>query len=353
MDRIQHIRDAAGARADAVWLSFLPDIRWACGFTGSNGLLLVTPDGAHFVTDGRYRTQAETEIVGAVVHVPGNGLAGYVAEAGLLGTARRVLFQADHLSHAVYLDLVARFPGVEWVPARELLAPLVAAKGPDEIDAIRRAQRITEAVFDHVLTIVAPGVTEREVAAEIVYQHLRRGAEKMAFDPIVASGPHAALPHARPTDRRLQPGDLVVLDFGGVVDGYASDMTRTVAISTPPEDAGAVYAVVRDAQEAAIEAAHSGMTGRALDAVARGRIEQAGYGDCFTHGLGHGVGLQTHEWPRVSHQVEHTLPDDVVVTIEPGIYLPGRFGVRIEDMVRLTPGGAENLTQADKAFLVL
>lgn len=334
-------------------LTHLPDVRWACGFTGSNGLLVLTGGQKHFVTDGRYREQAGREVRGATIHVAKGDLLRHVAEAGLLDEARRMAFQAEHVSYAQYQELAERFPHVEWVPAKELLVRAVAAKADDEVAAIRRAQRVTEAVFEHVLDVLRPGVTEREVAAEIVYQHLARGAERMAFEPIVAAGPNGALPHARPTDRRIAPGDVVVLDFGCVVDGYASDMTRTVAVGEPPEEAHAVYRVVLAAQEAALAAARAGIASRDLDASARSVIEAAGYGEHFSHGLGHGVGLQTHEWPRVSYQVDYDLPEHAVVTIEPGVYLPGRFGVRIEDMVLLRPGGCDNLTRAPKDFLLL
>jgi Xaa-Pro aminopeptidase len=186
-----------------------------------------------------------------------------------------------------------------------------------------------------------------------VYGHLRRGAERMAFEPIVASGSNGALPHARPTDRPLRAGDLVVLDFGGVLDGYASDMTRTVAVGEPGEEARRVHAAVREAQEAAIGAARAGIRTDELDAAARDVLRRHGLGEAFMHGLGHGIGLQTHEWPRVSYQRQDTLPPGCAITIEPGAYLEGRFGVRIEDIVVLHADGCRNLTRAPKELIVL
>jgi Xaa-Pro aminopeptidase len=191
------------------------------------------------------------------------------------------------------------------------------------------------------------------VAAEIVYQHLQRGAARMSFDPIVAGGEHGAIPHNRPTGRVLKQGDMVVLDFGCVIDGYASDMTRTVALGEPGASARAVYDVVLDAQERAIDAVHAGMSTKALDRVARDTITEAGYGEYFGHGLGHGIGLQTHEWPRLSYHVDDELPEGATVTIEPGIYLPGQFGVRIEDIVVVRDGGCQNLTSSPKSLIVL
>jgi Xaa-Pro aminopeptidase len=208
-------------------------------------------------------------------------------------------------------------------------------------------------VFDEILALLRPGVTEQEHAAEIVYRHLNYGAERMAFDPIVASGPQGAKPHARPTGRAVERGDLVVMDLGCVVDGYASDMTRTVGVGALDSKEREVCATVLKAQKAAIEAARSGMSSKALDGVAREIIEEAGLGDAFSHGLGHGLGLEVHEWPRLSYHVDDELPDRCVVTIEPGVYLGGEFGIRIEDIVVLSPDGAEVLTESRKELITV
>jgi Xaa-Pro aminopeptidase len=196
-------------------------------------------------------------------------------------------------------------------------------------------------------------MTERAIAAEIVYQHLKRGAERMAFDPIVASGPNGALPHARPTNRKLQRGDLVVIDMGGFVDGYASDMTRTVAIGSASDEACTHYTAVLEAQRRAIDTIHAGMTGAELDSTARHVLDDAGLGQYFTHSLGHGIGLQTHEWPRLSQRVEHVLPEGATVTIEPGVYMPDQHGIRIEDIVVVREEGCDNLTGAPKHLIEL
>lgn len=339
--------------AETALVTFLPDVRWAVGFSGSNGLLAVTPEAAHFLTDGRYREQAAREVEGAVVHVPGYDLVEHIAREQPLGEASSLLFQADHLTVAELEHLRDLLPGVELIPATGLLVEAVAAKSEAEIEAIRRAQALTEAVFDEILPLIQPGVREQDLAAEIVYQHLKRGASAMAFEPIVASGLHGALPHARPTGRTLRPGDLVVIDMGCYLDGYASDMTRTVAVGEPEPEAQRVYDIVLQAQERAIEAVAAGVSGQMVDRAAREVIEEAGFGEYFSHGLGHGVGLQVHEWPRLSYHVDHTLPEGAVVTVEPGIYLPERFGVRIEDLVVARKGGPEVLTRTPKSLLVL
>jgi len=339
--------------ADALVVSFLPDIRWATGFTGSNGLVVILPDAAHLVTDGRYAEQARAEASGVAVHAPGYDLIGFVAAQGWLLPGLRVAVQADHVAVATMRAWRLAFPGVEWVETAGLAEPIVAVKTDAEVAQIVAAQRITESVFEDVCGLIRPGVTEQELAAEIVVRHLRRGCERMAFDPIVASGPNGARPHQRPTDREMRRGDAVVLDMGGVLGGYASDMTRTVFVGEASVEQRHVYGVVLEAQEAAVRAARGGMTGAALDGIARSVIARHHYGEHFAHGLGHGIGLQTHEWPRVSYTNAEPLPVGACVTVEPGVYLEGRFGVRIEDIVHLHGDGCTNLTRADKALRVL
>jgi len=354
-NRLSLVRDRlADFDADAVLLSAPPNVRWACGFTGSNGLLLVGTESAVFVTDGRYTEQAREEVDGAEVVVAENGLLSRLIALDYFSGLDRILFQADHVTVARRDQLEEHLSQITWVPGAAVLTELVGTKEQSEVERIRRAQQITEAVFDHILEVIEPGMTERDIAAEITYHHLKRGAEKMAFDPIVASGPNGALPHAQPTDRTLRTGDVVVIDMGGIRDGYASDMTRTIAIGQPSEAARKGYEVVRRAQQRALDVAEAGMTGKELDAVARDVIEQAGMGGAFSHGLGHGIGLQVHEWPRVSRTVEQELPAGACVTIEPGVYVPDDgYGVRIEDIIVLRENGCECLTSTSKELITL
>lgn len=351
--RIDAVRTLVGeADLDAILLTSLPDIRWASGFTGSNGILLIGREEAHFVTDGRYTEQASEEVEGAQVHTPGYRLYDYVEEKSLLDGVERAGFQSDDLSVDQATSLKQRFDEIQWNGCSELLVRHRAEKDESEVEAMRKAQTITDRVFDEILALVRPGVTERELAAEIVYRHLKYGVERMAFDPIVASGTHGAKPHAKPTDRALERGDLVVMDFGGVVDGYASDMTRTVGVGALDTREREVYDVVLRAQKAALEEARAGMSSKSLDAVAREVVEEAGFGEAFSHGLGHGLGLEVHEWPRLSQHVDEELPENCVVSIEPGVYLADEFGVRIEDIVVLRPDGADVLTGARKELIV-
>lgn len=352
--RIDAIRSLLSPNgADAVLLTFLPDIRWAVGFSGSNALLLITADNAYFLSDGRYAVQAENEVQGATIHIPGYQLLEHIAENGWVTSGSTCLVQGDHLTIDQLSNLNEVLPEVALKPVSELLVKRVASKSEVEIDKIKAAQAVTDSVFSKLLEIVKPGISELDLAAEIVYLHMQGGCEKMAFEPIVASGSRSALPHARPTTAPIETGELLLIDMGGVKDGYASDMTRTIAVGAPRVEEKEVYRIVLDAQRAALEAARAGLTGKQLDAAARTAIANAGYSEAFSHSLGHGIGLQTHEWPRISSRSDDVLPAGAAITIEPGIYLEGKFGVRIEDLIILRDGGCTNLTKSPKDLLVL
>lgn len=341
------------AKATAALISSLNDIRWACGFTGSNGLLVVTSNSASLITDGRYTTQSKEETDDVDIYIADGPLIDCIKNEKLFPSNGAIILQADHVTIAQHTKLVVHFGERDWLPKVMWLSRNVAAKAPWEIDNIKKAQQITDDVFNGLLEFIQVGQTEQEIAAEIVYQHMIRGASRMSFDPIVASGPNGALPHARPSSRVLQAGDLVVLDFGCFVNGYASDMTRTIAIGKPTAKAVEVYNTVLEAQQNAISTASASLTAKELDATARSVITNAGYGEYFTHSLGHGVGLDIHEWPRISWQSEDQLVENAVVTIEPGVYLPNNLGVRIEDMVVLKQDGCDVLTKSSKELFVL
>ena len=253
---------------------------------------------------------------------------------------------------AQYRQLADAFT-CELVPAQGLLGALRAAKDEEEIALMTKAQRISEQALEEILKFLRPGVTEKEVAAKLTYDMLRFGAEKMSFDPIVASGPNGSLPHAVPSDRAIQSGEFVTMDFGCVYGGYCSDMTRTVAVGEPTEEMKKVYAVVLEAQLAGIAAEKAGVTGKSVDAAARRVIEDAGYGEYFGHSFGHSVGLEIHEAPNAGSTCEDVIPLGAAVSAEPGIYLPGKFGVRIEDVTIFTADGCVNLTKAPKDLIIL
>lgn len=347
------LRIAHDRNAEALVITAMPDIRWACGFTGSNGILIAHPDRLIFLSDGRYTEQAHREVQNSEIHTPGYTLWEYIEEEGLLDDVSSVAVQADKVTVQTLHGWRERFPEITWEEGSGLLTTHRGSKSAAEVGKLRAAQEITDTVFDEICEWIKPGVTEQEVSAEIVYRHLLHGADKMSFDPIVASGPNGALPHARPSDRVLREGELVVIDMGCFLNGYASDMTRTIALGEPSDEARRVYNIVLEAQEAALQSARSGLTGTDLDDIARQIIKEAGYDDYFGHGLGHGVGLEIHEWPRLSYHVTHDLPAGAAVTVEPGIYLPDKFGVRIEDLIILHPDGHENLTQSPKTLQVI
>jgi Xaa-Pro aminopeptidase len=285
--------------------------------------------------------------------IQGGELIAGLSHNGVLDGIQRLIVDPEQITMQEFAALKRVSPDTEYVMLRSPLREPIARKSPSEIDAITRAQRIAEGVFDEILGILRPGLSERDVGAEIVYRAVKAGASGVSFPPIVASGPQGALPHARPSDRVMNNGDIVVLDFGCVVDGYRSDMTRTVALGKTSDEARGVHGVVLEALQRAADAARAGMNSRDLDAAARQSIRKAGLAAAFVHSLGHGVGMEVHEWPRVSWNTDDILPSDCVITLEPGVYLNGEFGVRIEDMVVLREGGNEVITRTTRDLLVV
>jgi len=340
-------------RLDALLVSSLPNIRYLTGFTGSNALCVFTATRGFFLTDTRYRDQSRAEVSGVVRTVTTKTLAAAVAERGHLDGCRRVGFESHATTYRQYRALRGLFPRHSLQPTADLVEDLAVVKDGHELSCIRRAVAITEQVFLDMLNVIQPGKRENEVAAMISYLQKMYGAERDAFETIVASGVRGALPHARVSQRKMRSGEFVTLDFGCTVGGYASDLTRTVALGRVSRRMREVYGVVRDAQAAAVAAARPGMWAKDLDAVARGHIAAAGYGKFFSHSLGHGLGLHVHERPRVSMLSTERLRAGSVITIEPGVYIPGECGVRIEDDVVLTPAGCEVLTAAPKELLTL
>ncbi|MFT5143072.1 MAG: Xaa-Pro aminopeptidase [Rhodothermales bacterium] len=351
LDRLASLRSKLSG-ADALLITSLPDIRWATGFSGSNAVLVVREGRADFVTDGRYRHQASREVRGADVHVPEGGQLGFAVRE-LLAAEETVRVQPDVLTLAQFDELTKHGPEIRWSQKAGLLESLRATKDEGEIQAITTAQRLTENVFNDVLPAIKEGMTEKDLAAELVFRHLQGGAERMSFDPIVSFGPNAALPHGRPGPRALRNGDPILIDMGGFVEGYASDMTRMVSFGKPSARFLSVFNLVREALQTAHEAARSGMRSCDLDAAARDVITAGGYEGRFSHSLGHGVGLEIHEAPAVSYRSTAVLPEAAAITLEPGIYLDGEFGVRIEDIVVLRPGGSDTLTNLAHDLVIL
>jgi Xaa-Pro aminopeptidase/Xaa-Pro dipeptidase len=336
-----HDKLASGS-IDSMLVTDLPAIRWMTGFSGSNARLLLAEGKAVLFTDFRYREQVQRETSGIATVVTRESLARELA-AGPLPLGGRMALQADHVTWHEMQQLSEGLGGRQFLPVTAFFDEFREIKHLAELEQMRRAVQCSEQVLGEVIPMISPEVSEIDIAAEISYRHRRYGAEKDSFDPIVAGGPRSAMPHARPTTARFEPGSLIVIDMGCVIDGYASDQTRTVALGKVPDEAKRIFSVVRRAQQLGIDAAKAGMAASGLDAVVRNFIASEGYGEAFGHGLGHGVGVEVHEAPRVGASGRETLREGMVFTIEPGIYLEGRYGVRIEDMVVLGPAGAEPL----------
>jgi Xaa-Pro aminopeptidase len=335
---------------DALCVTHLVNVRWLCGFTGSNGALLVAPERALLVTDGRYRDQAEAELGAAgladdVALEISSQLTGAVAAAA--AGLPRVGLEAAAVTWAQQRALAEVWPaGGELVPTTRIVEALRERKEPAEIARIEAAAGIADAALAEVAPGLGDGPTEAEVALALESAMRRRGAEGPAFDTIVASGPSSARPHHRPDHRPIGAGDLVVIDCGARVDGYCSDMTRTFVVGEPTAEQRRMLEVVTAAQAAGVAAAGPGVAARDVDAAAREVIAAAGWADEFVHPTGHGLGLEIHEALRLSEASTATLERGHAVTVEPGVYRPGIGGVRIEDTVEITPDGRRPLTRA-------
>jgi len=348
----------ATTRFDALLISHLPNIRYLCGFTGSAGFLLIEEAGNVFFTDVRYDTQGREEVKGAKVVIARKSVLGALGE--WIGTRRKkskgwtIGIEAEHLTVAERKRLADLLPsGMRLRNAPAVVERARMVKDSEELDRIRAAVKLGATLFDRALEVLRPGVRESEVAAEMEYAARRAGAEEMSFPTIIASGARSALPHGRATEQAITPGGFVVCDFGVILGGYCSDRTRTVWVGAASKDGRHAYDSVREAQQAAIAAVMPGVSVGEVDAAARKVLRKAGLGRYFTHSTGHGVGLEIHEAPRVAAGQKEILEPGMVITIEPGVYFPGKWGVRIEDMVVVSESGCEVLTPTSKDFLAV
>ena len=341
---------------DAILLTGEANRFYGSGFhsAGTDGVALVTRKRAYYFTDSRYTEAAARYVQGAQLREigRGRGYAALIQEVVGEEQLRRVGFEDAYMTVQDY-ERYHKALSCDLVPATQLLWDLRMVKDDEEIEAMVAAQRIAERALTDILEEIRPGVTEKEIAARLQYLMLHYGASDMSFDPIVVSGPNGSLPHGVPSERIIQRGEFVTMDFGCIYRGYCSDMTRTVAVGFATEEMQAVYNTVLSAQKAGIAAAKAGVTGREVDGAARAVIDAAGYGDYFGHSFGHGVGVEIHEAPNASPMNDKPLPAGAVISAEPGIYLPGKLGVRIEDVIILTPEGCRNITKAPKELLIL
>lgn len=346
-------KSLAASSLDAALITSGVNIRYYSGFTSSDGILLVTQKSAYLVTDSRYTIQAKAQTKGLCE----------VLEAGFSDQLNHIrgFLQADGCKRAAFEDAVMTVKAfqayqamsVEWVAfSAEISLPRLR-KSADEVESLLAAQRIADQSFLELLGRVGPGMSEMELAAELTYIGAKNGSEAPSFDPIIAAGPNGAMPHAVPGQRKLQSGDLVTVDFGCMINGYHSDTTRTFAIGKVDDFSKEIYEIVKTAQQKTLDALKSGISGIALDAVAREYITAKGYGAQFGHGLGHGVGLEIHEPPYARKDSKDTLLSGMTITIEPGIYVEGKCGVRIEDCCVVTDDGCLNLTGLTKELITI
>lgn len=345
-------------RVDGLLVTHLPNIHYLCGFTGSAGVLLITTGERTpkltFYTDGRYTQQAAEQVKGAKVVISKTPILSAACERAGKLKLQRVAIEAEHLSHALFKQLSDLFGGkVRLKSTSGLVEELRSTKDADEIEQIREAVLLAAGLFQIALRSIRPGVTENEVAGELELQARRAGAEKMSFDTIVAAGPRSALPHGCASAQPIPAGGFIILDYGVILAGYCSDMTRTVHVGRASRFHQRMYEAVREAQLASIEAVQPGVTAGDVDRAGRELLKKAGYGAYFTHSTGHGVGIEVHEAPRLARGQTQELVPGMVVTIEPGIYIPEQGGVRIEDMVLVTESGHKVLTPTTKDLIEL
>lgn len=352
--RLRRLRSALGpAGVEALLVTKLENVRYLTGFSGSSAMLHVDGADAVLLTDGRYRDQAAAEIdasgAEARVEVAG-GTAQLDTLVKLTRGAATVGLEAAHVSWSLQQRLAKLLEPARLVATRGLVEQLRAVKDAGEVARIERACEIADVALAQVKERLLGGCSEAELAAELEHEMRRRGASGPSFETIVASGPNSALPHARPTDRPIGPGELVVVDFGALVDGYHSDMTRTLCVGEPPDDLASIVEAVLAAERAGLHRVAAGVAAAEVDAASRASLEEAGYGELFLHSTGHGVGLEIHEGPAVAAGSADILAEGSVVTVEPGAYLHGRGGARIEDTVVVTATGARILTKSTKDY---
>ena len=339
---------------DALLLTSVYNRLYAAQYRVAEGVAVVTREGAYYFTDSRYIEAAEKNLKGFTVRMthPGSSEIERINEVIGEHTIKKLGFEENDMTYGDYLRYNEALHAV-LVPMQAKIDAFRATKEPWEIELMRKAQAITDQTFSELCKIIQAGMTEKELEAELLYRLYKHGAEGPSFDPIVVSGPNTSLPHGVPGERKLDFGDFITIDFGCIYGGYCSDMTRTVALGFVSEEMDKVYKTVLKAQLAGIAATKAGVAGRDIDGAARKVIADAGYGDYFGHGYGHSLGILIHEAPNANTRNDQPMPAVAVVSAEPGIYLPGKFGVRIEDVTVITETGCEVLTKSPKKLIIL
>ena len=337
---------------DGILLTNLTSIRYLCGFSGSAASCLITTDGSYFISDGRYDVQSKNQVKGLERFIDFGTHLSIIEKNNLIQNGLKLGFEGDHTSVSQFKAMQDIFSNVNWESTSMLMENLQAIKDQSELDAIRTAVEITDAIYEEIIPMLKVGTTEKDVAIQLVTRY-RQESDGEAYPPIVAGGPNSALPHAVPGDRPFEKGDFIVIDAAAKISGYHADMTRTPVVGEATDKHREIYNTVKDAQQAGCDTAKAGMTCKEVDNVTRDYITEKGYGEYFNHGTGHGLGLEIHTEPRMSQLSTQTLETNNVVTIEPGIYLEGWGGVRIEDDVIIHEEGCEVLNKTTKELVVL
>ncbi len=337
---------------DAILLTSPHNMRYFSGFSGGEGAVVVSARERIIFTDSRYTEQAEIEASDFCVVETNNWRAAF-GELSSQNSFRTVVFEDDCVSAAEYEQLKSSSENVEFIFGSGDIKTLRMVKTDSELEKIRIAEEISCKAFEHILSYIKPDVSEREIALELEYFMKKNGADGIAFDTIAISGEKTSMPHGVPSDKKIQKGDFVTMDFGCKVSGYCSDMTRTVVVGKASAEQKRIYEIVKAAQQKGLDSIREGVRGCDIDGISRGYIEKEGFGQYFRHSLGHGVGLLVHELPNLSPKSETVLLENMVVSCEPGIYIPKFGGVRIEDLVRVTKDGCENLVRVTKDLIEL
>lgn len=337
---------------EALLITSQYNLRYITEFTGTAGLALVTPHKAYFITDFRYTEQAGEQVKEFDVVQAKTNLLEEAAELAKNLAVKSLAFEKDYVTYAAFLDYEAKIEA-ELQPVSGLIEKIRMIKTPEEVSILKAAAKIADDAFEHICKFIKVGQTELEISNELEFFMRKQGATSSSFDTIVASGLRSALPHGVATEKRIENGDFITLDYGALYNGYISDITRTVAVGEPSDKLREIYQVVLDAQVLGVEKIGPGMTGIEADAIARDYIKSKGYGEAFGHSTGHGIGLEVHEAPGLSFKSQTVLEPGMAVTVEPGIYLPGIGGVRIEDDILITESGNERLTHSTKELRIL
>ncbi len=335
-------------------IKHMGDIRYLIGFSGSAGILIVgSGSDAYFFTDRRYNLQSKKEISNAKIFIYEKKALDIIKSAGIFKPGDKIAFDPIHMTYKEYNEYSSDLNGVEFVPVENLLDDISAIKEPDELGYIRRAIEITEKALFDIIQFINPGLSERDIATELDYKIKKLGASGLAFPTIVLSGVNSAFVHGQPSDKIIEYGDLLLIDVGAMYNGYCADITRTFAVGKAKKEAKKLYEIVLSAQKKAIESIREGISGENLDTIAREEIKRAGFGENFQHSIGHGLGMLVHSYPSLSAGVKDELKQGMIVTIEPGIYIEGFGGIRIEDDVLVNTESAEILTKFPKDELMI